>query len=199
VTTLLTGTRPLAEVADHPEAPVATVTILGDPPLDAVVLGRLNASTIEVFAGGNVRTIPDTTPVTEITDPDRRPVLIRAALRALDQERRQLARQITDERTQHAAVLDSIRAYAIERHREDAFCRDGLNTFLHHFGLPEYEPYVRISYTIHGSYRADDSDPDDAEDDATANLGVDLSGVSSVIEGSADYHIEIDEVELLDH
>src|SRR5262249_16430239 len=83
--------------------------------------------------------------------------------------------------------------------REDAFCRDGLNTFIQHFGLPEYEPYVRVSYTIHGSYRADYSDPGDAEDDAAANLDVDLSGLSSVIQGSTDSHVEAHEVELLDH
>jgi hypothetical protein len=198
VTTLLTATRTLAEVAATTGSVIATVTVPGDPPLEAVVLGRLTASTIEVYADGRIRAVPGARPVTDITDPERRLGLLGAALLTLDQERRQLAAQLADERSRHTAVLDNIRAYAIERHREDAFCRDGLNTFLRYFGLPEYQPYVRVAFTIHGSYRVDDSNADTAEDDAATNLGIDLSGVHYVISGSADYQVEIDEVETLD-
>lgn len=198
MTTLTTATRTLAEVADHPRAAVATVTIPGDPDFDVVVLGRLTASMIEVFAGGSVQTYPDTTPVVDVADPDRRLGLVTAALFVLDQERRGLARQITAEGTRHAGVLQDIRDYAIERYREDMYCLDGLNTFLRYFDLPEYQPSTRVSYTIRGSYRTERTDADAAGDDAVRCLGVDLSDVSYVIEGSADHHVAVDEVEELD-
>lgn len=198
MTTLATPTRSLAEVAAHPGAPVATITIPGDPPMDAVVLTRLTASIIEVFADGTVQAIPDTTVVTDIADADHQLGLVTAALFVLDHERRQLAREITAEGTRHADVLRDIRAYAIERYREDMYCIDGLNTFLRYFQLPEYQPSTRVTYTIHGSYRTERSDADAAEDDAANWLAPDLSGVSYVIEGSADYHVAVDEVESLD-
>jgi hypothetical protein len=198
VTTLTSATRTLAEVADHPRAAVATVTIPGDPDLDVVVLGRLTAGMIEVFAGGSVQSYPDTTPVTDIFDPERRVGLLTSAAFVLDQERRELARQITAERTRHAEVLRDIRDYAIARYCEEMYCIDGLNTFLRYFDLPEYRPSTRVSFTIHGSYRTERSDTDDAEDDAANSLAPDLSGVSYVIEGSADYHVAVDEVEELD-
>ena len=198
MTTLITATRTLAEVADHPVAAVATVTIPGDPDYDAVVLGRLTASMIEVFAGGSLQSYPDTTPVTDIFDPERRVGLLTSAAFVLDQERRELARQITAEGTRHAEVLRDIRDYAIERYREDMYCVDGLNTFLRYFDLPEYQPSIRVSYTIRGSFRTERSDADAAEHDAANWLGVDLSSISYVIEGSADYHVTVDEVEELD-
>jgi hypothetical protein len=198
VTTLTTATRTLAEVADHPGAAVTAVTIPGDPAIDVVVLSRLTASLIEVFAAGSVQTYPDTTAVTDIADPQRRFGLLVPAVFVLDHERRQLVRQITAERTRHADVLRDIRDYAIERYREDMYCLDGLNTFLRYFQLLEYQPSTRVSYTIHGSYRTERSDTDAAEYDAANHLGVDLSDVRYIVEGSADYHVAVDEVESLD-
>ena len=199
MTTLTIATRTLAEITGHPGAEaVAAATIPTDPPLDAVVLGRLSASTIEVIANGRVQGYADTTAVTVITDPERRADLLTAALAVIDQERRQLARQILADGTRHAGVLEEIRSYAIERYREAAFCLDGLNTFLRYFSLPEYEPSTRVSYTIHGSYRTERNDADAAESDAATCLGVDLSDVRDIVEGSADYHVVIDEVESLD-
>ncbi len=198
MTTLTTATRTLAEATGQPGAATATVTIPGDPPLDAVVLGRLSASTIEVIADGRVQGYAETTAVTAVTDPQRRADLLTAALAVIDQERREQVGQLAAERTRHTGVLEKIRDYAISRCREGMFCADGLNDFLRHFSLPEYCPGTRVSYSIHGSYRTERSDADDAESDAATCLGVDLSDVRYIVEGSADYHVVVDEVEELD-
>ena len=198
MTTLSVATHTLAEVADHPEAAIAAVTVLGDPAIDAVVLGRVSDRLIEVVAGGTICTYPDTTAVTDISDPEHGLGLVTAALLMLNAERRRQARQITADGTRHADALREIRDYAIERYREDMYCLDGLNTFLRTFSLPEYQPGTRVSYTIHGSYRTGRTDTEAAEDDANAYLRVDLSNVSYVVDGSADYDVTVDEVEELD-
>jgi hypothetical protein len=202
VTALTVATRTLAEVAADPATPVPAVTIPADaagPGMDVVVLCRVDAATVEVYAAGGIRPYPDTTTVTDIADTDRRLRLVAEALLALDEDRRRLAQQALRTHGGHAEQLDAIRGYAIDRYREDMYCLDGLNRFLRTFDLPEYRPRVRVTYTVAGSYETEQTDTDDAESDAAGWLSVDLSGVSDVIAGSSRHDVEVGEAEFLDH
>jgi hypothetical protein len=197
VTTLSNPTRTLAEVAADPAAALAAVTIPGDPALDAVVLARADAGTVDVFAGGSIHPYPDTTPVTDITDDDRRLRLLGDTLTGLDQQRRRLAAQTLGERDQYAATLADIRGYAIDRYHQDFYGLDQLNEFLRTVELAEYHPRVRVSYTISGSYEVRGGDTGAAHRD-TRWLRVDHSSISYLLEGTPSHTVEVDTVELLD-
>jgi hypothetical protein len=197
--TATTPTPTLGEVVaggDDVVAPACTVA--GDPAVDIVVLAHGTATSLDALADGQPASYDPTITVTEVDDPERQLAVLRAALSTLDQGRREAELRLDVEKARQAAVLDRIRSYAIERHREGMYCEEGLNTFLRHFGLPEYEPSIRVSYTIRGSYRTEGSDPDTAETDAADNLAVDLSEIDGVIASSPYHQVDIDEIETID-
>lgn len=46
------------------------------------------------------------------------------------------------------ATIGEIREYAIDKHRDGHFCRDGLNEALEHFGLDRYDPRYTATITV---------------------------------------------------
>ena len=60
-------------------------------------------------------------------------------------------------------TIADIRAYAIDRHLEGAFCRDGLNTALRHFDLDPYQPRYQVPVTVSATVHITADDPDSAQ------------------------------------
>jgi hypothetical protein len=156
---------------------------------DAVVLARSGGDTIEVYYEGALASFIDRTPAPEITDRARRERAINQALVDLGRLRRESQDELQRQHAAHEDVLDRVREYAIEKHREGSICQDGLNEFLRMFDLPEYSPRVRVSYVIRGSYEVDSS-ASDIREDAEEHLGVDLADIDAVIDGSEDSRID---------
>jgi len=60
-------------------------------------------------------------------------------------------------------MITDIRAYAIDRHLEGAFCRDGLNTALRHFDLEPYQPRYHVPITLSATVHITADDADSAQ------------------------------------
>jgi hypothetical protein len=137
---------------------------------------------------------PASTPVTPVTDPARAARVLRQAL--TQQVEHTHAVQVTAkyDAGQHHRQLSEIRNYAIDRHLEGSFCRDGLNAFLTTFGLARFEPCIRVDYTVTGSYDVDpdevERDPDLARRDAEESISPDLHNVVPFLTGSDSYDVE---------
>lgn len=100
---------------------------------EIVTLGPAVRGEIEVFLDGRVQVVRQDTRALPIIDGGRQLMLMRAALQLVHQHKK------TSD-AEFAAVLDRIRDYAIGKHQEGMFCREGLNEFLRCFGLAEYHP-----------------------------------------------------------
>ena len=136
----------------------------------------------------SVHTLPADTFATPVSDHHTRAEFLAAAasdlagIHALDQA------QLDGIEARHQKVLDDIRSYAVARHLEDSICRGGLNAFLETFGLATYDPRIRVSYTITGSYEVDTDDPTPPRD-ARGYLKPDLGELDNVIDDSDTYTI----------
>lgn len=86
----------------------------------------------------------------------------------------------------------------MDKHQDGTICRPGLNEFLEAFGLPLFQPRVRVRYTLSGSYDVEGSDDDAARRDARGYLKPDLGELDNVIDDSDSYMVEVDGVEELD-
>ena len=64
-------------------------------------------------------------------------------------------------------TLADIRAYANERHRADEIRRNGLHDVLAHFGMPDYQPRIKVQFRITGCYELDSHIEDEVRDAAT--------------------------------
>jgi hypothetical protein len=73
-----------------------------------------------------------------------------------------------------------------------------MNRFLDAFSLPTYDPRVRVTYTITGSYEVDTDDPDTASSDARGYLKPDLSELDNVIDDSDTHTVHVTQVAELD-
>lgn len=60
------------------------------------------------------------------------------------------------------ATISEIREYAIDKHRDGHFCRDGLNEALEHFGLDRYDPRYTATITLTATAEINADTPDDA-------------------------------------
>jgi hypothetical protein len=176
----------LAELSDGD----SRITVVGLGGSNAVILGRHDAAGIEVYHDGGVfELLPDDRLAIELTDPQPREAVISQALAQINELRQAAQDQLDEDQAQHRHVLECIRDDAIDRHREGNFCADGLNEFLRTFNLPEYNPRVRVTYSIRGRYEVQSSESD-ARDDAEGRLGVDLTDLDDVIDGSDNSRIE---------
>jgi hypothetical protein len=131
---------------------------------------------------------------TVMTDPAEEAHLLSRAARSLHSQARAAEFELDCQRHEHDRKLRKIRYYAIARHRDRDICRDGLDTFLEHFGMEANEPLIRVRFTISGSYLVRGGSANDAETDGT-HLRLDTSGVA---DGSEDYLVDIDSAEELD-
>lgn len=61
------------------------------------------------------------------------------------------------------ATISDIREYAIDKHREGHYCREGLNDALTHFGLDRYEPRYLARVTVSATAEINADTARDAE------------------------------------
>ncbi|HEY6796545.1 MAG TPA: hypothetical protein VI248_17860 [Kineosporiaceae bacterium] len=193
-----TAGRTLSDFAvGDSHAGCGAITELG---IEAVVLGYTDAdpNTVDIYTRHGVLTLPADTPATPMPTDDRHLALYRAcAVHLIDQTRDARLDQQA-EAAAHERILDQIRAYAIHQHLEGHYCRDGLNAFLRTFGMPTYDPRVRVDFTITGSYEVDTTDPGYAERDARGYLKVDLTQIDNLIDDTDTSTVEITDTTTLD-
>jgi hypothetical protein len=197
-------TRPLADfLPGGPAAHQLAVTLpSGD---QVVVLRQANNGQVEVWSFGHVTRREADTVVYAVADSARRDGLLTQVVHGLAEQRRvaidraaEVAAERDAERDAHERVLSDIRAYAVDKHQDGTICRGGLNDFLTAFGLPEYEPRVRVYFTLTGSYDVDGEDADAARRDARGYLRPDLSALDNVVEDSDTFTVHVESVEELD-
>jgi hypothetical protein len=182
--------RTLAELADQPGANPAI--LMGGT--EALVLGRSGTGGVAVYRDGVIHDYLGTIPVVSIVSADNRLEVLERAIRDLGRWHEQSITTAAELR----AVLPRIRTYAIERHRAGDICRDGLNQFLREFDLAEYDPRLRVTYTITGSFNADGADEDHLRQHLE-ELRVELPDCDNIDEDSSDYSVSFDDFELFDN
>jgi hypothetical protein len=191
---------PLRAFLLGPDLPLAvTLTTSG---AEAVLLGRADTVSVEVLRDGRIVREADTMLAAPVTDPTRQAELLRAALAADVAARQTLAETAEQRRTEldqlrasQARTLAEIRDYVIADYRADEFSRDVLDAFLARFDLDPYQPRVKVTYTITGSFAVDSDDADEVEDNVDQNLRVDIDDVDGVVEYSDDYSVSVRSVE----
>jgi hypothetical protein len=194
---------PLRAYLTGPDLPV-TVT-LADSGVDAVILRAAGTASVELVRDRQIVQEAETILAAPVADPARQVELLRRALAvdvgarqeaALAAERRRT--ELANLRNGQAQTLAEIRDYAIDRYRKDDLTRDGLDTFLRRFDLDPYEPRVKVTYRITGSFEVDSDDRDQVENDVDQNLRVDLDQIDDVVEYSDDVNISVTSVEPVD-
>jgi hypothetical protein len=187
--------RCFAPGGDHEGHPAVTghgssVVVLGYSPDHPEIL--------DVHGDHGTYPLAADTSATAVLDPARSADLL---LRAVAHLSRQIRTLQTDHRVaeaRHARTLEEIRRYAIDRHLDDQYCRQGLNDFLRAFGMPVFEPRIRVSYVITGSYDVEGEDTYSATRDATGYLKVDLSELDGVLDDTDTYTVHVNEATALD-
>jgi hypothetical protein len=192
--------RPLSDfVPDHSQTSTGSAAVVTvDNRVVVVLRADRTGGGVQVHDPvRSIHTLHADTPATPVSDHHTRAEFLAAAasdlagIHALDQA------QLDGTDARHQKVLDDIRSYAVERHIAGDICRSGLNTFLETFSLPTYEPRIRVSYTITGSYEVDTDDPDAAARDARGYLKPDLSELDNVIDNSDTHSIQLGQVDEL--
>jgi len=178
-------------VTTHPVDRFEVGAVLTDYVGDAVVLDHSNGRIELCRSDGTISTQAASTSLVRQYDPGRQERALRQAVTALDTERRRLT-------TEHATTLGEIRAAAIAKHEDGGeICHDGLNAFLREFGMAEYGPRIRVSFTVRGSYEVDTTDEYEARTGAENQLGLDLSDISEADEDSLSYKVEATELQAI--
>jgi hypothetical protein len=167
---------------------------------EVVVLGYTDtgADLVDVHTPHGPRTLPADTVTFPLADAHRRADLLAGAVDHLADHVREVRSELACTVARHARTLEEIRRYAIDRHLDDQYCRDGLNTFLRSFGMPVYEPRVRVEFTITGSYEVDHADLYQAERDATGYLKIDLSDIDDLVDDSDTFTVQVTDTTVLD-
>lgn len=197
--------QPVSQFVPDGTAGHNPVVTLRDDGREVVVVRRCDAVTVEISHRGELASCPAHTTAGAVTDPARQVEPLRQALTALTRERSRAADDLEvaesaarHARQEHDRALDEIREYAIDAHRDNTICRDGLNEFLRRFGMPEYCPRVGVRYTISGEVEIDRDDAGGAQRDLEDNLSLDLSQVDGVVAGTSQFQVEITDVDELD-
>ncbi|WP_349876332.1 hypothetical protein ABIH81_19505 [Micromonospora sp. HUAS YX12] len=196
--------QPIADLATA--SPGLAVTILNaDAVGNAVILAPDGGRRVRIVADGQLREVHADLDAVPISDPATALALTQQSLawavathHAATDRVRDLAAEIDRHRHAHGQQLAEIRSYAIARHRDGDICRDGLNAFLRHFDLDEYQPRHRVRFTITGSFdvRADvNRDTDDTEYDVREYLRLNTDQVDNVDTDTISTHITADAIE----
>src|SRR5439155_16967254 len=90
-----------------------------------------------------------------------------------------------------ASTLAEIRDYVIDRYRDDELARDVLEAFLSRFDLDPYQPRVKVTYTITGSFEVDSDNTHNVENDVENNLRPDLDDIDDVVDYSDEYSVSV--------
>jgi hypothetical protein len=215
-TTTNNPTQPASYAAETPWMQLPLRAFLtGDPGLplavtlstsgvDAVLLGRVGTATVEVLREGSIVREADTMLAVPVTDPTRQVELLRAALAAdvttrqgLAETAQQRGTELNQLRTSQASTLDAIRDYLIDRYRDDELTRDVLDAFLSRFDLDPYQPRIKVTYTITGSFEVDSDNTYNVENDVDNNLRPELDDIDDVVEYSDEYSVSVRSVEPL--
>jgi hypothetical protein len=103
-----------------------------------------------------ILTVVDAVWTGQVMDDDQLAVEITTVWHALHQRWERVQARLSEKEQ----MIHDIRAYAIDRHLEGAFCRDGLNTALRHFDLEPYQPRYQVPVTVHATVHitADDAE-----------------------------------------
>jgi chorismate mutase len=171
---------------------------LRDLDADAVVVARRDRHADVVTEHGFVRTVHVGDTVEPITDPARESQVLRRALRTAHAQAEADREHLSRAEAEHTGTLDRIRAYAIRKYRSNDICQSGLDAFLEEFSLGAYEPRVRVSFTIVGSYEVGGGDVRDARNDAEGYLAVNLDRLDNVVPDSEDVTVTVDSAEAVD-
>ncbi|MBO3752171.1 hypothetical protein J5X84_39435 [Streptosporangiaceae bacterium NEAU-GS5] len=174
------------------EATYGAVVCDGDR--DIVVLGPAPHDSTFVYSDGTLITLPNARSVHLVPDEPTRTGALATAIAGIDRLRDEAIEKRLAERECHRAQLEEIRAYAIDQHLDGTICRDGLNAFLRHFDLGEFDVRLRVDYTIRGSYEVESGRTSQVRHEGERCLTVDLSGVDDVIEGSDTCEVDITDV-----
>lgn len=191
---------PLRAFLLGPDLPLAvTLTTSG---VDAVLLRRIDSASVELLRDGRIVREADTMLAAPVTDPTRQAELLRAALAADVATRQALAATAEQRRTEldqlrasNAGTLAEIRDYVIADYQADEYSRDVLDAFLARFDLDSYQPRVKVSYTITGSFEVDSDNAGEVEDNVEEYLRVDLDNVYDVVVDSDDFSVSVRSVE----
>lgn len=191
---------PLRAFLLGPDLPLAVTLTSGGA--DAVLLGRADTASVEVLRDGRIVREADTVLAVPVTDPARQAELLGAALAADLAVRRALAATAEQRRTElnqlrasQAGTLAGIRDYAIDQYRDDEISRDVLDTLLARLNLDPYQPRVKVTYTITGSFEVDSDNAGEVEDNVDDYLRPDLDDIADVVVDSDDYSVSVDSVE----
>jgi hypothetical protein len=162
-----------------------------------VILRVSDVDRVEVYFAGHITVYGTSVLEFEpISDPKHCAETLRTAVEALSICRRVSLEAHAEQRQAHASKLDEIRDYAIERHQAGDICREGLDNFLADFGLAPFQPRVRVTYTITGSYEVEDGSECAATDDAEKYLVPDLSSLDSVDEYTTSFELTVSASEM---
>ncbi|HEX2807790.1 MAG TPA: hypothetical protein VHN80_16645, partial [Kineosporiaceae bacterium] len=192
VATTLRRFAPGGDLQGHPAITPdgSSVVVLG--------YGPDHPEIIDVYGDQGTFPLAADTPATLVTDPTGCSDLLHATVVHLIERLREAWVAHTMVGARHERTLDEIRRYAVDRHLDDEFCRDGLNEFLRTFQMPIYQPRTRVSYTIAGSYQVEGHDSYRATRDATGYLTVDLSQIDGVLDDTDRFSVEVTEATALD-
>jgi hypothetical protein len=185
----------MTEVLASPTAErIAAGTVVTDYDGDAVILGYSRDGDVELCRdNGMITAQAASLPLWTQSDQGRQDPVLRAAVIAVATDRRRLL-------DQHAEALNQVRAAAIEKHEDGGeVCREGLNAFLRELGLEEYEPRMRVGFTIRGSYEVDTTDDYEARTAAEDRLDVDLTAIGIADRDSLTHKVEVTNVETIGH
>ncbi|MDQ1249509.1 MAG: hypothetical protein QG597_3884, partial [Actinomycetota bacterium] len=164
---------------------------------DLVILRRISDRQVVAWQNDQITVWNSDTEAVAISDPTRRNALLQAALLGLARLLRTVTSHAEKEEAANQQILADIREYAIGKHEAGYFCRSGLNEFLEAFDLPEYQPRLRVRYTVSGSYDVDNGDIPFVCQDVRDYLRVDLGGIDDVVDGSDTFRVDVESVEEL--
>jgi hypothetical protein len=193
-----------AFLTGDPGLPIAVTLVTSGA--DAILLGRADASTVELLRDGRIVREPDSVLGVPVTDPGRQVELLRAALVADVATRKSLAETVQQRGTElnqlrvtQGRLLDAVRDYAIEQYRSGGdFDRDVLDGLLERLGVDPYWPRVKVTYTITGSFEVDSDNGYDVENDVENNLRPYLDDIDDVDEDSGEFRVSVRSVEPVD-
>lgn len=165
-------------------SPVGTVVTADG--VDAVAIASMDETKVRIWVQGHIQTWPADRAVAVVTDPAQQQSALARAVTSLDATLRENSQRAAAETARHAEILDDIRAYALDAHLDGSICRDGLNQFLSRFNLPEYEPFIRLDFTLSGTVTLMGTDSDGAAAAVLAQLGAVLDDLQGVVEDSVE-------------
>jgi hypothetical protein len=147
---------------------------------EAVVLDHDGRTNVRIWQSDVVTSRPADTPVEAVMPPAQAASVIRRALQSLTYQYLHAIRTRHADAVQHRMTMQAIRLYAITKHRQHVFDRQALNDFLAEFELPLYEPRLKLTFTILGSYEVTATEAETARRQAVQSLAVTIHRIQHI-------------------